>query len=345
MDIVLTTKKKELITIQVGDIHMKGKKPENRKDEYKYTIIEKIKEIIELAYKKKADAIFLLGDIFDSHTVSNSTFALLYNILKESKVPIYAVVGNHDELGESLRSYKDGSLGLLEELGALIVLQDNEKYYFIKENIKMQVTVKNYDAGMELDKDNYIAIKENECTHAIHLVHGYLAEKPLIFQHTLINSIWDKTEANVTYAGHYHLPFDIEHEGKRFINSGSISRVKASLSEFRMPNITIQTIKQNGELSIEYYGIKCAKNPEDVLDRSKIEEENKKQEKRELFIVKTGQIKDKLKNTKINAYAVMENLATETNVRQEVINDAVDELSDAKLIKEKRKGIVSNEEN
>ena len=41
----------------------------------------------------------------------------------------------------------------------------------------------------------------------------------------------------------------------------------------------------------------------------------------------------------------MENLATETNVRQEVIDDAVDELSDAKLIKEKRKGIVSNEEN
>lgn len=344
MDILLNNNTDKLITLQIGDIHMKGKTPQNRKDDYPTAIITKLEECFDLAISIKADCIFLLGDIFDYHKVSNETVSRLFHLFKKYDIPIYAIVGNHDEIGYNMKSYSDGSLGLLECFGALTVLQDNEKYFFIKNNIKLQVTTKSYDRGMEIDKYNYVAKKSSKCTHAIHLVHGYLAEKPLIFEHTLISSIWDKTEADVTYAGHYHLPFDVEHNGKRFINSGGVSRIKASLSEFRMPKITIQTIDENNNLNIEYYELKTAKPPEEVLDRTLIEIENRKAEKREMFFVKTGEIKNKMKNTKVDAYAILEKIAIETNTPKEVVDDSLLELSEARVVKEKRKGNINEKD-
>ena len=112
------------------------------------------------------------------------------------------------------------------------------------------------------------------------MVHGFLLDKPFLKEvpHTLVSEIYD-TNADITLSGHYHLGFKtIEHEGKYFINPGSMVRISNSLSEMqRKPKVII--IELDSEINIKEVYLNSALPGEDVLDRQEMERHKFKRSK------------------------------------------------------------------
>lgn len=90
------------------------------------------------------------------------------------------------------------------------------------------------------------------------------------------------TTADIILTGHDHLGYGIYHrsaDDKLFVNPGSLLRMSASVNEMerqiRVALIKIDEI--SGKYEAEFIPVSCAKSGEEVLDRSRIEEEKERQ--------------------------------------------------------------------
>jgi len=68
-----------------------------------------------------------------------------------------------------------------------------------------------------------------------------------VFDTTLLDDI-KETEADITFAGHYHSGFGVRKiNSKYFINPGSIVRISSSLTELeRKPEVVYLEFNENG---------------------------------------------------------------------------------------------------
>ncbi len=264
------------------DTHIRGNNPKNRKDEFSETLKNKLLEIVDISKKENIDFILHGGDLFDRPDVSIGIVSEFASIFNKFKSPIYIVSGNHDIFGHNQKTLNRTMLGLLSNLGVFKLVED-KPIILEKNNIKLQLTGNPYTFSMEEDfnKDNYKVLEKNkDVDYSIHMVHGFLLDKPFLKEvpHTLVSEIYD-TNADITLSGHYHLGFKtIEHEGKYFINPGSMVRISNSLSEMqRKPKVII--IELDSEINIKEVYLNSALPGEDVLDRQEMERHKFKRSK------------------------------------------------------------------
>jgi DNA repair exonuclease SbcCD nuclease subunit len=202
------------------------------------------------------------GDLFDRPDISVSIVSRFAKILKEIKIPLYIVSGNHDIFGHNPLTVGRTMLGLLNDLDFIHIIDDKEVIILEKNNIKLQLTGQpyTYDIDNPLNKDKYIVkeIKDN-VNYSIHVVHGMLLDKPFIkgIPYTLLEDI-KGTKADITLSGHYHNGFKTTIiDNKYFINPGSIVRITNSLREInRIPQVVMLDL--NDKINIEYVPLKCA---------------------------------------------------------------------------------------
>lgn len=257
------------------DTHIRGNTPKNRKDIFIDTVENKLLEITDIIKEYNIDFLLHGGDLFDRPDVSITIASKFAKILAKIQVPIYLISGNHDIYGHNPDTLNRTMLGLLDVLGVIRIIKNEDKIILEKDNIRVQLTGQPYiydiDSTTNLD---YYLVKDVEpnVNYSIHMVHGMLLDKPFIKEvpHTLIDDI-KETMADITLSGHYHAGFNTTKIGnKYFINPGSMVRIANSLREMeRIPKVILIELKD--DIIIKEIPLKSALPGEEVLDRGEIE--------------------------------------------------------------------------
>src|SRR5699024_10672178 len=114
------------------DTHIRGTTPKNRKDNLPEALIKKYNEIGEIVKEYDIDFILHGGDLFDRADVSISVISNFSSIINKYEVPIYIVSGNHDTYGHNPNTIGRTILGLLDVLGIVRLVNQNEAIYLKK---------------------------------------------------------------------------------------------------------------------------------------------------------------------------------------------------------------------
>lgn len=269
--------------LYLTDTHIRGTSPKNRKDDFSYTLEKKLYEITEIIRQNDIDFVLHGGDLFDRPDISVSIVSRFAKVFTDIDIPIYMISGNHDVYGHNPKTLSRTMMGLLNELGILNIVNEEEKIILEKDGIKVQLTGQPYvyDIDDPINRKYYIVDKVlDDVDYSIHMIHGMLLDKPFIkgIPYTLIDDIKD-TLADITLSGHYHSGFkEIIIDGKYFINPGSIVRISNSIKEMeRRPKVLI--IELTGKIQTSYIYLKTAEDGEKVLDREEIQKNLYKRER------------------------------------------------------------------
>lgn len=310
------------------DTHIRGTSPKNRKDDFILTLEEKLYELLDIIQEQDIDFVLHGGDLFDRPDVSVSIVSRFSKILKEIKVPLYIISGNHDVYGHNPLTINRTMMGLLNELDILNIISEGETIVLEKDNIRVQLTGQPYiyDIDSIANRKYYIVDQvRDDVDYSIHMVHGMLLDKPFIkgIPYTLIDDIKD-TKADITLSGHYHSGFNkTEIGGKYFINPGSMVRISNSLREMERPP-KLALIELDKEINISFLELKTAKKGDLVLDRDEIEKNIFKRE--QMYEFKQS-VDSALNFEKMDINDVLIEVSLSEGVSEEVKQEALRRIS------------------
>lgn len=316
-----------------GDVHIRGKNPRNRTDDYKEALKAKLREIFKLAEYNQVKAILCPGDIFDRPEVTNSVLLEFADVFKESPVPIYTTPGNHDVYSYNLDTYGRTSLKILELIvPQLTVVTDPKQNIILGEpGTAIALSFQPYDQNIDKDGYGYSPGDPMKDAYKIHIAHGMLLDHdPKVFdRYTYVGTV--KTEADLVLSGHDHLGFGIyeRKDGKVFMNCGAICRLSASEAEIsRKVQVALIEVKGQQLEGIELIDLRSAKPGAEILDRSQIEAEQKRQYAMEEFAALI-QTEDGAKAI-VDLNAIVESIAAKEGYAPEVVQLALDKIGEAK---------------
>lgn len=281
--------------IHTTDIHIMGRTPKYRKDDFLKTALEKIKWVQDYAESVGATAILCTGDLFDRADTAYSVLNDVMPVLQSSKVPWISIIGNHDEYGYNPETISRTPMGTLFSSGILkYVSYENPIIYSPNFTSTDGVVItgcdsniltdnredKEYDYGILDGRTICKTLTPEESVITIHLSHGFLANKNWgdKIHHTRIEEIYEKVKADIILCGHEHSGFGIVRtsNGKLIINPGALGRITAGVGDInRNVNIAEITI-DNGVADAVLIPVEIAKDAEEVIDIEKAKEEKER---------------------------------------------------------------------
>lgn len=312
------------------DTHIRGTTPRNRKDNFYETLKTKFLEIKNIIETYGIDYVLHGGDWFDRPDISPSIVREFAVIIKEFNRPIISLAGNHDMYGHNPGTIGRTMLGLLEGIGILKLLDENEDAIIEENGIKVQITgyPYNYEIDGEQFRKYYVTDKRKDVRFSINMIHGMLLKKPFFegMRYTLLEDIKD-TQADITLTGHYHSGFGIRSiDGKYFVNPGSLVRITNTIGELnRKPKVVLIELTDN--IRIEEIELKSALPGEEVLDREQLEASQDRSLKLHNFyqnITASGEYK------KVNLADIIEEIASNNSIKEIVKNEAIKRISIAR---------------
>lgn len=322
--------------VYMGDLHIRGKSPRNRKDDFKETLKAKLREIFKIAEYNEAKAIICAGDIFDRPEVTNSVLLEFAALFKESPVPIYTTAGNHDIFGYNLDTYGRTSLRILELLvPQFYVINDPNENVLLSDGFtSVALSFQPYDHSIDYDGYGYSPGRPALNAYKIHTAHGMLLDHdPKVFdRYTYIGTV--KTEADLVLTGHDHIGYGYyeRSDGKKFVNCGAVPRLTASEAEIarsvQVALITVEFIdgEREGYYSdIELIHLRSAKPGAEILDRSQIEAEQKRHYAMEQFATLI-QTEDGGKAV-VDLEGIVESIAEKEGYTPEVVRIALEQIN------------------
>lgn len=323
-----------------GDPHIRGTNPRNRMDSYPEAWKAKHREIWQLAKEHQVDAILQPGDTFDLPDVANSVLNEAADIYAEAPCPIYTTAGNHDIPGYNVAAFANTSLRLLERLvPQLHVINDPAKPVFFGETRNggaVAVTFTPYSGRMDKDGYGYSPEAELGSRFKIHVAHGMLLDHtPPFDRFTLVQEV--KTTADLVLTGHDHTGYGIykRSDGKVFCNPGSLTRLSASESEIKrtvqVALIEVEYDSFEGKFSsdIKLIPLETAKPGAEVLDRSRIEAEAKRQYAMESFaaLIQTSEGE----RVRLDINQIVEAVAEKEGIAPDVVRLALEKIEAARM--------------
>ncbi|MDO5028333.1 MAG: metallophosphoesterase family protein [Bacillota bacterium] len=269
------------------DTHIRPSNPISRLDNYYESVLKKLEEIRDYANSNNIDYVIHGGDLFDRPDNPIKATSQVGLILASFKMPIYIVVGNHDIFGYNIDTLQRSMLGLLTSFNILKLIPD-DGVLLEKDGTKVLVLGRNFSADLDQDKENYI-VKDQDIKYSAHkiinVVHGFLIDRPFlsVVDHTLVGEILE-TKADLTLSGHYHSGFPIQNiQGKVFANPGSLVRNRNSLSEIKRRPKFLEITVEKDKIDLKEIYLKSAKAGDQVFDRTKLIEDQYKDQRLMLF--------------------------------------------------------------
>jgi len=203
----------------IGDIHFRINTPVSRLDDIKETFIEKFTQVSEILDEKRVKTIFLTGDVFDKSKVPNETLLLAKKCLNmfPTDSTIYTVVGNHDMIGNSLNSYENTSLAILDKLVPNLKVIINKNKVISKDVVTKFNAYGNNNFDMDL-----MGMQRN-----IILTHTMISENVEMFDTSLAKDV--VSQADLIITGHNHNKFLVTSKSNTIIyNPGALIRLTAA---------------------------------------------------------------------------------------------------------------------
>jgi DNA repair exonuclease SbcCD nuclease subunit len=96
------------------DLHLSGQTPAHRVDNYQQALVDKLGEVYTVAKANGSDFVVFGGDLFHSHRIfSYELLSPVMDILCDSKIDTYLVIGQHDILGYNPETYRSSTLSFI----------------------------------------------------------------------------------------------------------------------------------------------------------------------------------------------------------------------------------------
>lgn len=315
--------------ITVGDIHISDTNPRSRKDNFKEAILNKLEQVRLTSIKLKADAVVLVGDLFNLKNPSKNPHSLvreLIELFKSFPCHVYMIPGNHDLTADNLESLKEQPLGVLFASGSVINLSQEE----IKKD-EYKISLIGIPYMDDVDISSITLPPKEDCLCQVCVLHAYAGlKKGRLFKDRLYG--YDelaKMGADIYIIGHYHVDQGIEEiDNKFFVNLGSISR--GSIAEENIghqPKIGIIKISEvGGKPTIKAESMLLKVKPaEEIFDLVKRDEENRESAEIQKFVEK---LSEKLIIKPLSG-------ASSDEDNQAGINNLIENMSIAQIIKNK----------
>lgn len=311
----------------VGDLHLRGTNPRNRTDDYKEAVKAKLREVFTLAEQQQVKAILCPGDIWDRPEVSIGVLVEFMGVFRECPVDFYTCAGNHDIHGYNLDTYDRTSLRLLTELAPKFRVFSESQVMVYPD---VAITFAPYSNRMDRDGYGYGTHWQDEQLK-IHIAHGMLLDHtPPFDRFTLLQEV--QTTADLILTGHDHHGYGIyrRSDGKVFCNPGSLTRLSASAGELERPiQVALIHVLDKQTFDIQLIPLQSAKPGNEVLDRSKIEADQKRQYAMEEFaaLIQTGTGEKVL----LNINDIVEAIAKQEALAPEVVNKTLEKIQKQRL--------------
>ena len=263
------------------DIHLSGRRPRWRTDDYITSLLSKLKEAYEIAEKMGAPRVIIGGDITEASAIGLELGDKAVDIMEASDIPTYVVVGNHDLRANSLdtlssvwlghifrRSSKVRKLGRIVDNDTAIVgihFDDGIEDYLRSSGCKLNSSQGFYPKVFDADGERVLNVKADveqliEVVHAMILPKGSFPDSRSI----AVNDV--RTSAHMVLSGDNHAGWPgviTRLDQTHFINPGALARKSTDKSDLsRIPKVALV----RRDLSAEFIELKSAQQAEDVFD-------------------------------------------------------------------------------
>ncbi len=246
------------------DVHLAASPPQSRMDDWTETVLDKLRQVGEIAHEVGAAAVIDGGDFFHIKTPSRTTHALIQKVAavhNEYPCPVYCVRnGNHDvKFGDG--AYLDEApLGVLFATGVFKML-DADGVTFRGEGSSGQkirlVGIPYHGKSYDMSKLAVVKGDEDYLMIAAHLLASPAGGEMFGTEDIVRYSDLVDLDADVFMFGHWHKNQGVtELKGKQIVNIGSLTR--GALSEDnvkRIPEVAILRFGEDG-CTIERRGLR-----------------------------------------------------------------------------------------
>ena len=210
---------------------------ESRLDNVFESSLKKTREAMKIFSNNHCKFILFGGDLFDRHReFSFELFKGVFNVFNEFKIPIYYIMGNHDERGYRWQTIDKSNAGFIKDIMP-------NKFFFIEEKVNLYgINIYACHAGEDiLEKSNKI-IRDEKGSPNILIAHCLLSDDNNI-GNININKITN-SNIDLVLSGdlHYGYKFQQNSSGVYCYNPGSILRL-SSVDNKRIPKIGIFELK------------------------------------------------------------------------------------------------------
>lgn len=247
----------------IGDAHLNASTPKTRIDNYADTSIEKLELLRRTLIERGVKKLFMLGDVFHKATqptVYENRIISQFLKFKESRIEVFVIFGNHDEINDRLDSYDRTTLGLLILTG---VVKHFTKVTFNRPD-KMPIVV----TGLPYPNDIQ-GVTDFQVYNILmaHMFYNYSLDKDSLEKADL-----EKYGYNMYILGHDHMPYDNE---KVETDMGKVSVIRPgafmrgtshNYNTKRLVNVDYVTISKEG-ISVKR-DVLPVKPPEEVFPAS-----------------------------------------------------------------------------
>lgn len=277
------------------DIHMSDRTPTSRTDDWRLTLMEKLRKVGEMA--SDYEAVLDGGDFFDIKSPTRNSHSLVREVIdihNEYPVPVYANVGNHDCVYGDYSFLHQQPLGVVFSSGAFKRLYDEHEVTFEKDGLKVRVVGIPYH-GVRYDMGRFKNIKKGDEDYLVCVAHVLASQKGgTMFEGEDIVKYDDlkELEPDVWCFGHWHKDQGITEiaPNKWVVNIGSMTRGSLTQDNIdRIPCVGSFVFTKDGlELTKIPLEVKPA---EEIFDLEKREKEEIREDTMTTFV---GSLKESL---------------------------------------------------
>jgi len=249
--------------VLLSDLHLLWQNPVARLDNLVEVQFSKL--LYPLDWCRNNDAILLQAGDFNDRPRSWAGLPQIITFLKGYGVKIYCVAGQHDYYMYSEESRPSTTLGILNEIELVKILNDNPVYVNYYNNKKNHISLYGCSFGEKIpeirDKGDFNIL----------VIHAPIAENPLFPNQNYMDAkkfLKENKDYNLILCGDIHREFCIEVNGRYIINTGCMLRKTADEYNFKYKPCFYSYDIDTREIEKHIIPHKPA---EEVLSRSHIE--------------------------------------------------------------------------
>jgi DNA repair exonuclease SbcCD nuclease subunit len=233
--------------IHLNDIHLAGRGPASRLDDWPAAVFAKLEQVLTLAKAIRAEYIGIAGDVF--HHKTKVPYGIVSQLIEwctraqGSGIQILCVPGNHDEQYDRRESIPNQALGVLFASGAMKDISYEPAWFSCEKTFEV-IGVPYPDAVTE---DGLHKLPEKRMHFRTVLAHCFAGVSGGTYFGEPIHSYHDLSrefpEVDVWHFGHDHADHGVMQIGaKWFINLGALTRGSIALEDI---NRDVQQVRLN----------------------------------------------------------------------------------------------------